>query len=98
MVQPMVMRAHQHQVGQLGDPAIFPVADVVCVKIAGGAATGNRARMVAVLEGAAKPAVDLAGGSARADDVAVAFEPGFEGGITYQVSAFGFREQRAQVQ
>ena len=31
VVQPMVIRAYQHQVGQLGGATVFPVPDVVCV-------------------------------------------------------------------
>ena len=30
VVQPMVIRAYQHQVGQFGQTAILPVPDVVC--------------------------------------------------------------------
>ena len=65
MVQPVMIGAYQHQVGQLGGAAVFPVPDVVCVQTAGGTAAGNRAGGVAVLEGTAKPAVDQAGRSAR---------------------------------
>jgi hypothetical protein len=53
---------------------------------------------MAVLQRAAKPPVDLAGRSAGADDLAVTLEPDFTGGITAQVSAFGVREQRTQMQ
>ena len=98
MVQPVMIRAYQHQVGQLGGAAVFPVPDVVCVQTAGGTTAGNRARAVAVLERAAKPPVDQAGRSAGADDLAVTFEPDFTGGITGQVSAFGVGEQRTQMQ
>ena len=31
VVQPMMIRAHQYQVEQLGHTAVFPVPDVVCV-------------------------------------------------------------------
>ena len=98
MVQPVVIGADQHQVVQLGGPAVFPVPDVVGVQTAGGPAAGNRARGVAVLKGAAKPAVDLAGRSAGADELAVTFEPDLTGGIAGQVSAFGVGQQRAQMQ
>ena len=98
MVQPVVIRAYQYQVEQLGVPAVLPVPDVVCVQTAGGATTRNRARGMAVLQRAAKPPVDLAGRTAGADDLTVTFEPDFTGGITGQVSAFGLREQRTQMQ
>ena len=98
MVQPVVIRAYQHQVGQVGGAAVFPVPDVVCVQAAGGTTAGNRAGGLAVLERAAKPPVDLAGRSAGSDDLAVTFEPDFTGGITGQVSAFGIGEQRTQMQ
>ena len=65
MVQPVVIGADQHQVGQLGGPAVFPVPEVVGVQTAGGPAAGNRAGGVAVLEGTAKPTVDQAGRTAR---------------------------------
>ena len=98
VVQPVVIGAHQDQVGQFGWAAVFPVPDVVGVQTAGGAAAGHRAGAVAVLEGAAQPAVDQPGGAAGADDLAVALEPDFAGGVTGQVSAFGVGEQRAQMQ
>jgi hypothetical protein len=70
----------------------------MCVQTAGGTTARNRARSLAVLQRAAKPPVDLAGRSPGADDLAVTFEPGFIGGITGQVSAFGVGEQRTQMQ
>ena len=94
----MVIRAQQHQVVQLGGAAVFPVPDVVGMQAAGGAAAGDRAVAVAVLECPAQPAVDLAGGAPGADGLAVTFEPDFTGRITSQVSAFGIGEQRAQMQ
>ena len=69
MVQPVMIGAYQHQVVQLGGPAVFPVPDVVSVQTAGGSAAGNRTRGVAVLEGTAKPAVDQAGRPPGADDL-----------------------------
>ena len=98
MVQPVVIRAHQHQVGQFGGAAVFPVPDVVGVQTAGGAAARNGAAAVAVLQCAAKPAADQPGRPPGADDLAVAFEPDFAGGVTGQVSAVGRREQRTQMQ
>ena len=98
MVQPVVIRAYQHQIEQLGGAAVFPVPDMVCVQTAGSTTARNRTRGMAVLERAAKPPVDLAGRSAGADDLAVTFEPDFTGGITGQVLAFGLREQRTQMQ
>lgn len=98
VVQPMVIRAYQHQVAQLGGTAVFPVPDVVCVQTAGGPTAGNRARGMAVLERAAKPPVDQPGRSAGADDLPVTFEPDFTGGITGQVFPFGVGQQRAQMQ
>jgi hypothetical protein len=53
MMQTVVIGTHQHQVAQLGGAAVFPVPDVMGVQTAGGSATGNRARGVAVLECAA---------------------------------------------
>ena len=53
MVQPVMGGAYQHEVGQFGGPAAFPVPDVVSMEPAGSSATGNHARTVAVLEGAA---------------------------------------------
>jgi hypothetical protein len=49
---------------------------------------------MAVLQRAAQPAVDGAGGSAGADRLAVAFEPDFAGGITGQILAVGVGQQR----
>ena len=98
MVQPVVIGAHQHEVGQLGEAAVFPVPDVVGVQTAGCPAAGNHAGAVAVLERAAQPAADLSGLPPRADDLAVTFEPDLAGGVTGQVAAFVVREQRAQVQ
>ncbi len=98
MVQPVVIGAYQYQVEQLGGTAVLPVPDMVCVQTAGGTATRNRTRGMAVLQRAAKPPVDLAGRSAGADDLAVTFEPDLTSGITGQVLAFGVREQRTQMQ
>lgn len=83
--------AEKSDLGRLGGPAIFPVADVVGVQAAGGPTAGHRAHGVAVLEGAAKPAADHPGGAASADDLPMTFEPDFAGGITGQVLAFGVR-------
>ncbi len=94
----MVVGADQDQVGQLGGAAVFPVPDVVGVQAAGGAAPWDRARIVAVLEGAAKPPADHPGGPGGADGFAVALEPDLTGGITGQVLAFGLREQWTQMQ
>src|SRR5215204_325561 len=94
----MMVGAYQHQVEQLGGPAVLPVPDVVGVQTPGGTTTGNRARGMAMLQRSAKPPVDQAGGSAGADDLAVAFEPHLTGGITGQISAVGVREQRTQMQ
>ena len=80
------------EVARFGGAAVFPVPQVVGVQAAGRAAAGHRAAGVAVLEGAAKPAGDLAGRPAGADELAVAFEPHFAGGITAQVAAFGLGE------
>jgi hypothetical protein len=89
----MVIGAYQYQVGQFGRAAVFPVLDVVGVQTAGGSAAGDRAAGMAVLQGAAKPPVDHPGRSAGADDLAVALEPDFTGGVTGQVSALGVGEQ-----
>ena len=98
VVQPMVIRTHQHQVEQFGKTTIFPVPDVVCMQTTGGPTAGNRAGGMAVLERTAKPPVDHPARSAGADDLTITFEPDFTRGITGQVSAFGVGEQRAQMQ
>src|SRR6185312_12819114 len=98
VVQPMVIRAEQYQVGQLGGAAVFPVSDVVGVQTTGGTTARNRAHAVAILEGAAKPPVDHPGRPAGTDNLAVPFEPDFTGGITGQVSALGVGQQRTQMQ
>ncbi|VBA47027.1 hypothetical protein LAUMK13_05760 [Mycobacterium innocens] len=98
MVAAVVIRAEQHQIGQLGGTTVFPVPEVVGVQTTGSAAPGNRARAVAVLEGAAKPPVDHAGRPAGTDELAITFEPNFTGGITAQVAAFGIGQQRTQMQ
>ena len=72
MVQPVVIRAHQHEVIQFGGAAVFPVSDVVGVQTTGGAATGHRTRGVAMLEGTTKPAVDHPRRPPGADDLPVA--------------------------
>src|SRR4030081_928338 len=53
MVQPVVIRAYQHQIEQLGGAAVFPVPNMVCVQTAGGTTTRNRTRWMAVLQCAA---------------------------------------------
>ncbi len=98
MVGPVVIGADQHQVGQLGGAAVFPVPDVVGVQTAGSTTAGNRAAGLAVLEGAAKPPVDQPARPPGADDLPATFEPDFTAGITAQVSAFSIGEQRTQVQ
>ena len=74
------------------------VPEVVGMQTAGGTAAGYRAGGVAVLECAAQPPADRAGGAPGADDLTVTFEPHFTGGITAQVLAFGVGEQRTQMQ
>lgn len=74
MVQPVVIGAYQHEVGQLGGAAVFPVPDVVGVQTAGGPAARNRAGGVAVLEGTAQPAVDLAGPATQLRDFVLDIE------------------------
>ena len=58
VVQPVVIRADQHQVGQLGRATVLPVPDVMGVQTAGGVTARHHARAVAVLEGAAQPPAD----------------------------------------
>src|SRR6476620_2015146 len=98
MVGPVVIRADQDQVPQFGGAAVFPVADVVGVQPAGGAAARDHTAAVAVFEGAAQPATHGAGGPTAADDLAVAFEPDLAGGVAGQVAALVVGEQRSQVQ
>ena len=94
----MVIGAYQHEVGQFGGSAVFPVPDVVGVQAAGRSTTGNRAAAVSVFQGPAKPAADQARGTAGADDLAVAFEPDLAGGIAGQVASLGLAEQWSQMQ
>ena len=68
------------------------------MQAAGGSAAGDGAGAVAVLEHAAQPATDRAGGSARADHFAVAGEPHFTGGIAGQILPLGLGQQWAEVQ
>ena len=98
MVQPMMIRTQQHQIIQLGGPAVLPMPDVVRMQTTGGPATGNRTGGMAVLQCTPQPAADLAGRPARPDDLAVAFEPHLTRGITQQVSAIRIGEQRTQMQ
>ena len=98
VVQPVVIWADQHQVGQLSGAAVFPVPDMMCVQTAGGTTARHRACRTTVLERAANPPADLAGRSAGADDLAGTFEPHFTGGIASQVLPFGVGEQRTQMQ
>ena len=93
-----MIRAQQHQVGQLGGTAVFPVPQVVGVQTTGGTTARNRAHAVAVLQGATKPPVDQPCHTAGTNDLAVTFEPDFTRGITRQVSAFGIGQQRTQMQ
>ena len=85
----MMIGTDQHQVGQLGGPAVFPVPDVVRVQTAGGPAARHRARGMAVLQGTAKPAADHPRRPPRPDHLAVTFEPHLTRGITGQVLAVG---------
>jgi hypothetical protein len=50
MVQPMMVRADQHEVVEFGAAAVFPMPNVMSVQTPGGPATGNRAGGMAVLE------------------------------------------------
>ena len=65
VMQPVVVRADQHQVVQFGGAAVLPVQEVMGVQAAGGAAAGDHAGAVAVLQGAAQPAADRCGWSVR---------------------------------
>ncbi|BBY16410.1 hypothetical protein MLIT_20020 [Mycolicibacterium litorale] len=71
---------------------------VVGVQAAGGAAAGHHTGAVAMFEGAAQPPTDRPGATAVADDLAVAFEPCFAGGIAEQVAAVGVGQDRAEMQ
>ena len=97
-MQPVVVGADQNEVSQLGGAAVLPVADVVGMQTAGGPAPGHHTAAVAVLEGAAQPAVDHPRRAAGTDDFTAAFEPDLASGIAGQVLAFGVGEQRAQMQ
>src|SRR6516162_5409588 len=95
---PVMMMAEQHQVGQLGGAAVFPVPEVMGVQTTGGTTARYRAHAVAMLQRAAKPPVDQPRRPAGANDLAVTFEPDFTRGLTGQVSTFGVGEQRTQMQ
>ncbi len=94
----MVIGAHQHQVVQFGGATVFPVHQMMGVQSAGGPATGDHAAVIAVLQRTAQPTADLAGGAGGAEGLAVALEPGFDGGLAEQVLAFFVGEQRTQMQ
>ena len=64
-MRPVVKRAQQHQVGQFGGAAVFPVPDVMGVQAAGRPTARHHTAVVAVLQGAAQPAADRAGGPPR---------------------------------
>ena len=80
--------AHQHEIGQVGGAAVFPVPEVVSVQTAGGPAAGNRAAAITMLQRAAQPAADRAGRPPGTDDPTVALEPDLAGGLAEQVTAF----------
>src|SRR4029079_13116281 len=98
MVQPVVIRADQHEVEQLREAAVLPVPDVMGVQTASRPTPGDHSAAVAVLECTTKPAADLAGLPAGTDDLAVPFEPHLAGGIAHQAPAFALRTQRTQMQ
>src|SRR4029079_2583650 len=87
VVQPVVIGADQHQVGQVGGAAVFPMLEVVGVQAAGGSAAGDHAAAVAVCQRAAQPPVDQPGLPPGADDLAVPFEHHLAGGVAGQVAA-----------
>ena len=64
VVQPVVERAQQDQVVELGGPAVLPMPDVMGVQTAGRPAAGDHAAAVAVLQRSAQPAADLCGSPA----------------------------------
>ena len=98
MMRPVMVRADQNEVVELGEPAVLPVHEVMGVQTTGGPAAGHHAAAVAVLQDAAQPAVDGAGRPPGPDHPAVAFEPHLAGGITAQVAAVVIGEQRPQMQ
>ena len=97
-MRPVVVGAHQYEVVEFGGAAVFPVPDVVGVQSAGGATAGNHAAAVPVLQGPPQPSVDRSGRPPGADDLAVAFEPDFAGGVTGQELPLVVGQQRAQMQ
>ena len=53
MVQPMMVRAQQDQIGQLRGPAVLPMHDVMSMQTAGGPAARHRTTTIPMLEGTA---------------------------------------------
>ncbi len=98
MVQPVMVRAEQHQVVQLGRPAVFPMHEVMGVQTPGGPTAGHHARAVAVLQGAAQPAADHPGRPPGPDRLPGAFKPHLTGGVTGQIAPISIGQQRTQMQ
>ncbi|BCP16760.1 hypothetical protein MINTM021_36690 [Mycobacterium paraintracellulare] len=97
-MQPVVIRADQHQVGQLRGATVFPMPQVMRVQATAGPTTGHHTRAVAVLQRAAQPPIDHPRGPARPNNLPVTFEPDLTGGITGQQATFGIGQQRTQMQ
>ena len=98
MMQPVVIRAHQHQIAQFGGPAVLPMPNVMGMQTPGGPAPGHHTAPVAVLQRPAQPPADLPGLAARADHLTVALQPHLTRRIAEQEPAFGVGEQRTQMQ
>src|SRR3990170_2913122 len=69
--EPVVERADQHEVVQVGPAAVTPPADVVSFDEPAGAAAGETALAVAIANLAHHPCGRLTGGSAETEDVPV---------------------------
>ena len=98
VMQPVVIRADQHEVVQIGRPAIFPMHDVMGMQSTGGATARRHTAAVAVFEGAAQPPADGAGAAPDPDRLPLAFEPHLTGGIAEQVTPVIISQHRAQMQ
>lgn len=98
MVCPVVIRADEHEVLEVGGAAVFPVHDVMGMKAACCPTAGNHTAMVAVFQGAAQSAADGPRGPSRANGLTVAFQPYLAGGVAQEVLAFLVGEHRTQMQ
>ena len=98
VVQPVMVRADEDEIVQLGQAAVLPMLEVVGVQAAGRAAAGHHTTAIPMLQRPTQPPIDRTGGPAGADRAPGPFEPHLAGRIAAQVLAFGVGEQRPQMQ